>query len=952
MLGRERELEALGQLFSQTSEGEGGLLLLVGEAGVGKTRLAEAAVAAGPLDCLRGVSTERGAPPYAPLAAVLRQYLRREPAASLGPDPLVAHLRALLPELGHPPSVTDRETLFEALRCAFESISARQATVVFLDDLQWADAATLELLPSLAEAAEALPLLVLGAYRSEEIPRGHPLRRLRADLRRARRLAELSVEPLDPDATARIAGRILDAEPGPALRAALYDRTQGVPFFVEEVAAALKAASRLRPGPHGLELEEGSGVPIPETLRDALRVRAEGLSDDGHATLQAAAAVGVEVELELLAQLHSDTGIAEVLDHGLLREVKPGVVAFRHDLVREALYADTPWPRRRSLHRELGRLLEELGADPRLAAGHWLAGGEPGRARPLLVESARRSCAVHAYRDAATAARSALELWPEGEDEPGRLAVLEQLGRCAQICGELSEAGRAWEEVAASLDPVADRERLADVLRGLATVYALEGAWGRVAIARQEAAEAFEAAGRDADAADEWLLVAEALWDDVDLADTKRASERALAAARRAERADLQSRCLSMQGFLAGRTGRHEEGFALMHSALSLALAGNHVQEAVDAYWTLGAAANDWGDYPAAQSSFDDALAYCRANELPEQEQFCVSCLIVVLGNAGEWARAEQLARDLLDRASLGEASRAHALLTVGLIDAARGVTKRARRHLGRAHAIARESRMAGSVQASHFGLALVDELEGTASPHWHELVTARVEQISSSRPRGLRLASTFAARRADTTLLNACAEAAASYASRFGSADALAGLAHTLGELALAQSQPTVAAEQFATALERLGEVEAPFERALTQARAGTALIAAGERELGIERLTGAYHTFRKLGARPFANRAAADLEAVGENVDKRLGRRAARDLEQGGLTRRELEILRLVAVGRTNREIAHQLFLSPRTVDMHVRNMLAKLGCRSRTEATGRAHELGLLEPVKSRS
>ena len=276
MLGREGELEELAQVFSRTSEGEGGLLLLVGEAGVGKTRLAEAAVAAGSLDCLRGVAAEHGAPPYAPLAAVLRQYLHRDPAAFLGPHPLATHLHALLPELGNPPDVTDRETLFEALRRAFETISARRATVVFLDDLQWADAATLELLPSLAEAAATWPLLVLGAYRSDEIPRGHPLRRLRADLRRARRLAELSVEPLDPEATARIAARVLGAEPGPRLRAALYDRTHGVPFFVEEVAAALKAGSRLESGPNGLELDEGSGVPIPETLRDVLRVRADG----------------------------------------------------------------------------------------------------------------------------------------------------------------------------------------------------------------------------------------------------------------------------------------------------------------------------------------------------------------------------------------------------------------------------------------------------------------------------------------------------------------------------------------------------------------------------------------------------------------------------------------------------------------------------------------------------
>jgi DNA-binding NtrC family response regulator len=172
VIGRERELAELGEILSRTAGGEGGLLLLAGEAGTGKTRLAEAAVAAGSLACLRGVAAEQGAAPYAPIVTVLRQYVRRVPDGLPRTDGLFAHLGVLLPELGPMPSVTDRETLFEAVRGVFETISAREATVVFLDDLQWADAATLELLPSLAEAAEAWPLLVLGAYRSEEIPPG------------------------------------------------------------------------------------------------------------------------------------------------------------------------------------------------------------------------------------------------------------------------------------------------------------------------------------------------------------------------------------------------------------------------------------------------------------------------------------------------------------------------------------------------------------------------------------------------------------------------------------------------------------------------------------------------------------------------------------------------------------------------------------------------------------
>lgn len=953
MVGRERELEELGAALSAAAEGRGGLLLLSGEAGVGKTSLAESAVEAAPLGCLRAAARADGSAPYAPVAEVLRAFVRRHPDGLPRTEPLVAHLAAVVPEVGPAPSEdVDRETLVAALRYAFGALAEREPSVVFLDDLQWADAATLELLPVLAEASEEWPLLILGAYRSDEIPRGHPLRRLRIDLRRAGRLSELAVEPLDPEATARVAARALGAEPGPTLSAALYDRTLGVPFLVEELAVAFQATGRLRPGPQGLELEEGSIVPLPETLRDALRLRADALSEAGRATLELAAVAGTRIELDLVAELGHDEGLGELIERGLLEETDPGVAAFRHDLVREAAYKDVHWPRRRALHRELGRLLEERGADPNLTAQHWLAAGERERARPLLVAAARSSCEIHAYRDAATAARAALEIWPEGEDEAGRATVLQELGRCAQLCGEVAEARRVWEELVAALDGNAAPERLAGVKQGLGAVYALEGAWAHAAAARREAAEAFEAAGRDAEASGEWLLAAEALWDDEDPAACEGAYERAVEAARRAGRTDLESRAVGILGFITARAGRRDEGLALMRLALSLALDGNHVEEAVEAYWTLGASANDWGDFGAAESVFDEALAFCRVNEREAEEEFCLGCLGVVLGNAGEWDRAEQLGRDLLERPGLGPLSRAHVFLTQGTIATARGATKRGRRLLGRAHALAGEFGLAHSEQDAEFALALADELEGTASSRWQGLVTMPIDSIGAGRPRALRLAATFAAHRGDEKLLNACAEATADYAARFGSADALAALAHVLGEVALLNGKPAAAAEQFGQALERLEQLDSPFERALTQARTGVALIAAGERELGIERLVGAYHTFRKLGARPFANRTAAELEAAGERVDRRLGRRAARDLEQHGLTRRELEVLRLVAVGRTNREIAQQLFLSPRTVDMHVRNMLGKLGCRSRTEATARAHELGLLGPAAARS
>ena len=138
---------------------------------------------------------------------------------------------------------------------------------------------------------------------------------------------------------------------------------------------------------------------------------------------------------------------------------------------------------------------------------------------------------------------------------------------------------------------------------------------------------------------------------------------------------------------------------------------------------------------------------------------------------------------------------------------------------------------------------------------------------------------------------------------------------------------------------------LDLPYERAQIELRAGVALAACGRRELALERLGDAYRTARKLGARPLAAEAAGEVAALGESIVERLGTRAAADANGAGLSRRELEVVRHLAVGRTNREIAQELFLSSRTVDMHVRNILRKLDCRSRVEASQRAGELGLL-------
>jgi DNA-binding NarL/FixJ family response regulator len=200
-------------------------------------------------------------------------------------------------------------------------------------------------------------------------------------------------------------------------------------------------------------------------------------------------------------------------------------------------------------------------------------------------------------------------------------------------------------------------------------------------------------------------------------------------------------------------------------------------------------------------------------------------------------------------------------------------------------------------------------------------------------------------ARAGDRESAHTFTDALTSMASATGQPDALAALAHAIAELALLDGDADTAAEQLTNALDLHRTLDIPFVRAQIEVRAGVALAAAGDSDAALERLSSAYRTARKLGARPLAAEAAREATALGDSVVKSLGRGAEDDAEGGGLSRREREVVRLLAAGRTNREIAQELFLSPRTVDMHVRNILRKLDCRSRVEAANRASELGLV-------
>jgi hypothetical protein len=477
LLERDQQLDRLRRLLEDAAAGRGGVVLVGGEAGCGKTQLVRAAFHDAELRVLAAEATQEAREPYAPVARLVRAHMRHRPAL----DP--PELALLLPELAADAGTVTGPALLEAVSRWFAALGEEEPTAVFLDDVQWADGATIDLLARLAADLEDERVLLVGAFRSDEITRAHPLRRLRVALRRAGRMNEVEVPPLSAEGTAALAERVLGRPPSAATAAALYDRTQGVPLFVEELAAVVGDAPELG--------DEGHGAPLPDTIRDTISLRTAGLDEAARAALAGAAVLGLEFELDLLDELGVGDAIDDAVALGLVVEARPRVGAFRHALVREAIYLDVPWSRRRELHRLAASALEARDAAPRLVAEHWLAAGERERARAALLAAADASCAVYAYRDAAAAIRPALELWPDG-DRDGRLDAIDRLARCAERAGDLREASRLWDDVLAELEP--GSLAAARTKSSLALVQRLLGHVQRSARLRIEAAEAFEAA--------------------------------------------------------------------------------------------------------------------------------------------------------------------------------------------------------------------------------------------------------------------------------------------------------------------------------------------------------------------------------------------------------------------------------------------------------------------------
>ncbi len=949
LVGRDAECAALraGLAAAQAPwGGAGSVILVAGEGGAGKTTLVEHVLACASMAVLCGRAAEWAGTAYDVVARALRPAIRN----SAGPVPDV--LAQIMPELGAPPPEPQPAALAAAVGTVLAGIAGDKPLALFLDDLQWADEATLSFLPALADAASGLPVAVIGCYRSDELPRDHRLRAIRAQLRKSRQLTEIKLSPLGDKDVGRMLTSLLGATPQPTLTAVVASRADGIPFAVEELALALRDGGRLAFRDGTVALAGAGAAPVPDGIKEAVLLRASRLAGEERTLLEAATVAGQEFDIDTVLAV---CGVPEWPDGftgaGLLTEVRDGRAAFRHSLTQEAAYADIPWSRRRGLHREYARTLAADGAAPALIAVHLLAARDFGFAREVLIAAAEAHCAVHAYRDAARALRTALEHWPADQEDDARLSVVGRLARCAEMCSEYADAVTLLRELADGYERRGDLGALAASYRRLALAHELRGHWDSALTARESAAVVFSAAGQPAEAAIDRLAVATHLRAAASYSAALATLSAVRADAEASGRTDLLLRAEGLRGNVLSRLGQSREGIAAVRAALDQALAGTLADTAAELQQRLADSLEHCGDYRAAKAAYAAAYQFCDAHGVDAIGQLCRACATVVLFARGEWDHTIAVCEDVLASATVLHARGAAAGM-LGLVHAVRGAAKLARPHLLESHLVATRIELIPMQLFSSWGLCVLEDAEGAhadAADRARQIL-ARLAQTQERHysVQILQWMATLFANYGMTTEVRACAAALSEMAEATGQPEAIAALAHARGETLLGNEPEAAAARELRRAAGMFSELELPFATAQAQRRAAVAAVQAGDKALARELLHAAHGTADRLGASSLRDACAA---ALGELGDKpRVGAAGRRGCAAAGLTGRELEIMLLVARGNTSRQIGEALFISPRTVEMHVQGSLLKLQCRTRAEAVRRLAELGTLPLERS--
>jgi DNA-binding CsgD family transcriptional regulator len=988
-VGRTHELAVLRAWFAAARAGQGGIVLVAGEPGIGKTALCAelaALVTGAGGQVLVGHCYEDGSLtlPYLPFVEALRAYLLAHSpetlAQELGVDAVevarvLPEVRQRLPGLPDPPVTDDPERarfqLFQALTDIVRAIARARPLVLILEDLHNADQGSLDLLRHLARQLAGVPLLVVGSYRDVEVDRTHPLAAALVALQRAVPVERLHLHGLTLDEVQRLTAALAGHELPGELAETVHAQTEGNPLFAREVTRHLVALG-LTDG-NGARRRDTGPLTVPEGLREVIGLRLAGLSPACNRLLEVAAVAGIEFRLDLvqavagLAPDEMDSALEEALRAAVVEEraVAGPVVTYRftHALVRQTLYEEVVASRRIRLHQQIGSVLESIYAtrlDEHAAAlaTHFAHSSDPSDLRKAVrysEQAARRAMAVFAYGEAVRLLEQALALQDtlNNDDTTRRCDLLLSLARALMVAGE---PRRAADEVAAEAFQIAHGT----------------GDRARAARACQVAFDGLIRYGHGTvRGTPEYRL-----W-------TERAQRVALPGTADQVRADL-----SLANVRAAM-GAHPEACALALRALDGArLIDDPETLFATAYVVLtlvGAPHRYAGRFQMVEESMD----WSREGASPSSVARFLTAVARDFLDHGDRQRAEQLWRQVAKLAGQTPDPdtviwRADAEVRAAILDGnLRGAVAQSARVMQQAKALGnaaaglllhwmvalRPLLYLGLAEEARDGVERGDIENQMVLARWALILAHVGEHVAGRDHLDRALQRQRAGAAADETsvwnlvyLLEAAVltehrPAAAILLDRLRSVAslAIAHWAHTcvarhLGAAAALLGRPDEALAYYRQALEVAARIRFRPEIALTHVSLADLLLEhfPAEQAAAQQHLAVAIPELEAMAMQPALERARALALRLGA-----VGTAPRQPTYPDGLTEREVELLRLIAAGRSNAEIAAALVLSIRTVERHITNIYAKVGAYgkvARATVASYAHTHGLIHPDPS--
>jgi DNA-binding CsgD family transcriptional regulator/tetratricopeptide (TPR) repeat protein len=1002
-VGRDRESARLGEALALTTSGTGQVLIVGGEAGIGKTRLFErfaahveargGAVVAGSCLPLGGSRL-----PYAPVAEALRDLIRStEPGrlpALLGPGR--HELRRLLPELGRP---TPRDApagqgdrhgqlrLFEAVADLVERLAQDRRVVFAIDDVQWADVGTRALVLYLVRSLSRIPVLVVLLVRTDEPDPGDATLRFLAELQREPAVSRLDLGPLSAAATLDLARTL-----APGVRVedlhSLVERSSGNPFFLEQLSTTA-----------GGDTERRERQPLGPTLRDVLAARMADLPARTRQVLRAAAAAGRRVDDGLLVDVLGAPvdEVAEALRVALARGILVdadgvddgrGGYAFRHSLLRETAYAELLFGERERLHSAFARALEVRGSiggvavSPGEIAFHWIAAGDATRALPAAVRAGFAAEAVYAFADARRWFEQALQLWPAEPAEATRLgAALDGLDRAellrraadaAVLAGDYDGAVQLGRRAIAALDAsgsAPDRQRSGALLERLRW-YLWES--GETAAAEAAVEEALRVLPEHPPSAARARAMAHRAGLRLTAGDAAGAAEpaaRALAIAREAGAAGEEALALGVLGWVVAASGRVDEGVATIRSALAIAERLGSVEGIALGHANLAEVLDRVGRTRESLEVATTGLGIARSlGAVRTYGAVLAGHAAKALFDLGRWSDARARAEEGLELDPVGAAGvllnivAARIATSEGRVDEAARHLEAARRFVdlpGRGRTSLPRLLAADAELAAHRGeAAAVERVLGEAAEMlrddrppepalgWVAWFALRLEADRAAEPSRRREGPEGrVADRPFARLLEPLLDRFADAPAGERRAPAIVHLCRA--EIARAEGRAT--GSTWDAVADEWDAIGRPAIVAYARYRAAEGRLVAGERATAAEDLRRAWRMAVQLGAVPLRQ----EIEILGRHARVELGAGAppAGDDEVDlrirlGLTPREVEILPLLTAGLSNQQIADVLFVTRKTASVHVSNLIGKLGGENRVQAAAFARRLGLVD------